>query len=374
MRLPLKIILLWLLILAVYVGCLQLFPHSPAPASAHLNRIIQSLLLVITVFIFLKEPNRKNKFIFLNFLIYFSLCILALVYDFVGKAFYIDKYAKHIFLQYLTMGYVLFMAISIIYVVIDLLFREFKVFQKYICTFIIALGIFIWLFHPFVQNSLYLYSTEEIKQFKALDSAIPPGSEIPSAVQLANKVTLQSWKDGKAIGDLYPEDNLRRIEYLLPYLEGENYKVLMLRPFYFCIIGMDVLILAFVILYFGYQYKKDPPQGAYIDKIMFLFLLISSIDILHLWGFNKSVEWGSFSELFIIGQYITVLTELMMVLFFSLRLSFITSVQGEFYETELATNPRQVSRLRDWVDNMVLSHFFNFKLFNGRLFQNPSEK
>ncbi|HUL44403.1 MAG TPA: hypothetical protein VLY03_08605, partial [Bacteroidota bacterium] len=86
------------------------------------------------------------------------------------------------------------------------------------------------------------------------------------------------------------------------------------------------------------------------------------------------VEWGSMTQLFAIGQYITVFAEVMLVAFFALRLKFISSVQGEFYELELAANPRQVSRWRDWVDNMVLSHFFNLKVFNGRLFQGPSTK
>jgi len=137
---------------------------------------------------------------------------------------------------------------------------------------------------------------------------------------------------------------------------------------------MDALLIGFILLFFGYQYKKDPPQGAYVDKIMFLILLLQSMDILHNWGFIKSVEYGSFTELFAIGQYITVFAELMMILFFSLRLRFITSVQGEFYETELAANPHQISRWRDWVDNLVLSQFFNYKVFNGRLFQKLSGK
>jgi len=107
---------------------------------------------------------------------------------------------------------------------------------------------------------------------------------------------------------------------------------------------------------------------------MFLFLILQSMDVLHNWGFIKSVEWGSMTELFIVGQYITILSELSMVLFFGLRLRFITSVQGEFYETELLTNPQSISRWRDLIDNYVLSHFFNYKIFNGRLFQNPSSK
>lgn len=107
---------------------------------------------------------------------------------------------------------------------------------------------------------------------------------------------------------------------------------------------------------------------------MFLFLLVASMDAFHYWGFIKSVEWTAWNELFSAGQYITVFAEIMLILFFALRLRFITSVQGEFYETELATNPQQISRWRDWIDNFILSQFSNFKAFNGRLFQRSREK
>lgn len=221
---------------------------------------------------------------------------------------------------------------------------------------------------------MYLYSTTDIKQLKTLDTYISQLPMIPSSVELANNVTLQSYNNGYAIGDLYPEENLKRIEELIPYLDSDNYMVLLWKPLYEKTINIDILLIGFILLFFGYQYKKDPPQGAYIDKVMFLILLLQSMDILHNWGYIKSIEWGSLTELFSIGQYITLFTELMLVLFFSLRLRFITSVQGEFYETELATNPQQVSRWRDWIDNIVIAQFFNYKVFNGRLFQNAREK
>ncbi len=62
------------------------------------------------------------------------------------------------------------------------------------------------------------------------------------------------------------------MEYLAPYLEGDNWMVLLAKPLYLGHISMNVLLIGFILLFFGYQYKKDPPQGAYIDKMMFLFL------------------------------------------------------------------------------------------------------
>ncbi len=374
MKISRKIILGWLAIIATYVIALVIFPHRDTPLASVLNRLIQSLLFVISLFIYLREPQRKSKIIFLNFTTCFFFSILSFGYDFVGEAFFRGKYASHIFFQYTAIGYVFLLSIAIIYLVIDLLFQQFKVYQKYTATLSVILLFFGYYFSPMLKDPLYLYSTEDIKQYKTLSSVIENDHEIPSAVELASRVRLQNWSNGQPVGELYPTENLRRIEELAPYLEGENYMVLLWKPLFLNTIYMNVLMIGSIILFFGYQYKKDPPQGAYVDKIMFLFLVICSMDIVHNWGFIKSIEWNSFGEIFRIGQYVTILIELLMVLFFCLRLRFISSVQGEFYEAELAEHPQQISRWRDWVDNMVLAKFFNFKMFNGRLFQDSSAK
>jgi len=277
-------------------------------------------------------------------------------------------------MQYFTIAYTVFLSLSIVYIVIDLLFKEFKVVHKYLITLTIVGGFIIGYFYPFCSDPLYLYSTEEIQQWKTLDAYVTSHPTLVTPIELANNVTLQSWHDGVAVGDLYQDKNLAQIETLFPYLEKDNWMVLLWKPFYLKIIYMNVFIVLFVLTYFGWQYKKDPPQGAYIDKIMFIVLLIASMDILHYWGFIKSVEWGSVTKLFLVGQYITVIAELLMVLFFALRLRFISSVQGEYYETEIASHPQQISRWRDWVDNLVLAQFFQYKIFNGRLFQKINGK
>lgn len=377
--------LVWGILIFGYVLCLAFLPHDEVKYHTILSRSINSLLLLLCLIIFFKEPNKKNRLIFVNFVFFFFICFLQIALEFVGRAFLTDekfKYVNFLFWQYDTIGYILFLSIAIIYLVIDLLFRDFKAVQKYAATLGIVGLFFAYYFLPIFSDPFYLYSTEDIKQWKTLDTYVATHSsqsqssaqELPSAVELSSNVKLQAWHEGVAVGDLYPAENMRRITELTPYLDGDNWKVLFFKPMFDKTKQLNILLIAFIVLFFGYQYKKDPPQGAYIDKIMFLFLLFCSMEIVHNWGFVKSVEWGSYTEMFSIGQYVTVIIQLLMVLFFSLRLRFITSVQGEFYETELATNPQQISRWRDWVDDMVLAKFFNFKIFNGRLFQNPSGK
>jgi len=375
MRLSRKIMLAWIGIQVIYFTCLLIFPHHEIVGASLINRGIQSLLLVISLFIYKKEPNKKNRFVFLNFSLFFFALVMIELVDFAGVAFFKNwTFASHVFLVYGVICWELVSSLTVAYIVFDLLFREFGVLQKYLLSLSVTVFFAILYYHPFFGDPLYLYSTEDIKQWKTLSSQLSPSGEMPSALDLAGRVRLQSWQDGHAVGDLYPDENIKRIEYLLPYLEGRNWLILFYKPLYMSNIYMNVMFIVFILLFFGYQYKKDPPQGAYIDKIMFLLLLFSSMEILHNWGYIKTVEYSLWGELFSVGQYITVLIELLMVLFFSLRLKFITSVQGEFYETELATNPHQVSRWRDWVDNLILAHFFNFRLFNGRLFQNPDTK
>lgn len=366
-----KIAISWGGITILFLTSLVVFDHSRIFAADIINRTIQSLMFVLSIFIVFKEPHLRNRAIFVNFSIFFMICgVIQMLQIFMGYGIFPNQpYAYILFWQYFLIAYIFFLSIAIVYIVIDLLFREFKIYQKYLVTFFIVLTFFSFYYHPFFQDPFYLYNVEEIKQWKTLASVVKDQEQILTPAELASKVTLQAWQNGKPIGDLFPEVNLRQMEYLAPYLEGDNWMVLLAKPLYLGHISMNVLLIGFILLFFGYQYKKDPPQGAYIDKMMFLFLIFCSMEVLHIWGSLKSVEWKSYIEVSNIGQYITVFLEIMLALFFALRLKFITSVQGEFYETELATNPYQISRWRDWVDNLVLSHFFNSNPFLGRFFQ-----
>jgi len=330
-----------------------------------------TLLFFISLLLFFHEPIKKNKYIFLNFFVFFAVASFAAhLYHFVGVLFLTGlKFAAMYYYEYFVGAYIISLSVAILYLVIDLLFHDFSIVKKYVITSVIVLVFFGWYYYPIVKDPLYVYSTEEIHQWKTLASALPERDEIYTAEKLAEKVTLQTWKNGVPIGNLYPEEELKRIEELMPYLEGNNYVTLLYQPIHESVIYMNVMLIAFMLLYFGYQYKKDPPQGAYVDKIMFMFLLFVSTEILHYWGYIKSVELQSFAQLFDIGQYITSIILLFMVLFFSLRLRFVSSAQGEFYESEIAANPQQISRWRDWVDNIVLGKFFTLRFYNERLFE-----
>ncbi|MBI5214288.1 MAG: hypothetical protein HY960_00885 [Ignavibacteriae bacterium] len=370
-----KIIYIWLGIVAFFYTGLFFFEHKEIQFSGLINLLSLSLLMIICYFLYEKTPGKSTKFIFLNFLIFFSFSILAFLHLFIGKSFFTDyKFADHYYFQYYTAFYIFALALSVVYLVIDVVLANFRVSQKYFVALSICVLFFGFYFTPILSDPHYLYKTEEIQQWKTLANYVDKVGNYYTSEELSNQVNLKSWNYDKPIGDLYPSENLAKIEELLPYLEGENYRTLLIYPLYSNIINIEIMIIGFIILFFGYQYKKEPPQGAYMDKIVFALLLFTSTDILHYWGYMKSVEWNSLTEFFTVGQYISNIILLLLVILFALRLKFVVSPQGAFYESELSSNPSGISRWRDSVDDFIMKKFFVNKPVQGRLFEQSVNK
>lgn len=375
-----KILLFWVGSELAFGASFLLFDHEQLNFFTFLSYSIQWLLFLQCVMVVLHEPIRKNKFIFLNFALFFSISLLFHVYNFIGRSLFPhDGYAKFYFIQYVSYGtYFFLLAFAVGYLCLDALFRDFRTMYKYALTLAIVGGFFAYYYHSYISDPKYLYTTNESHTFKALYEAqkqyvAENGSE-PSIETLAQISNLRVWKDDQPIGSLFPEERLKVAREYQPYLLGNNYVVLLQRPLYLNTIYMCVLSVGFILLFFGYQYMKDPPQGAYIDKIMFLFLIFCTMEIMHAWSFVKSVEWQNFFELWNIGQAVSVFILLLIAAFVGTRLRFIRSVRGEFYEQEILQSPGSITRWRDALDDLVVAHFFNRKALLGRLFVSSSDK
>lgn len=371
-----RILLLW--IGAVAVSLLTfLFPHQETTVASFLSYVFQLLLFLLSIAIARHEPTRKNRLIFINFAVFFSSAILFHVYHFLGVSLLPDVPSlRFYFYQYFAMGgYFFLLAVAVVYLTIDALFREFRAVQKYILTFAIVGGFFAYYYAPLLANPRHLYETERVLNWKELSVRHAAFSEehgtAPTVEDLAATTDLHFWRNGEQVGVLYPEERMRRVADLYPYLAGENYKILLVEPLYRNVVSMNVICVGFILLFFGYQYRKDPPQGAYIEKIMFFLLLFSSMEILHAWSFIKSVEWKAFYEMAGIGQHVSTAIVALIGAFFALRLHFIRTVNGEFYETEIVTRPGGITRWRDWLDDFLIAQFFNRRALLGRLFVGP---
>jgi hypothetical protein len=371
-----RILAVWLVCLAVGAGLLLvLSPGSSLKTGALVTISVRLLIGIVCSFILFREPSQSRKPIFLNFSLYFLNSILWFLYAFVGRGatlFSANDFAAFYTQQYLYALDFFLLAFAVIYVVLDSLFSNFKIYQKYIFTLLIVGGTFTYYYSPFFENPKYLYTTEDISDYKAVrnsvEQLVAEGKDGPTVTEISAITQLGVWRDGKQIGLLLEGEKARRIAEILPYLEGLNYTVLLWKPLYLNTIYMSVLCVVFIFLFFGYQYKNDPPQGAYIEKIVFLFLPYCSLEILHHYGYIKSVQATAMWEISQIGYYLSLVNLVAFLVFFGLRLRFISSVKGEFYERELVSDSEHISRWRDAFDNLIVRHFLNPQALHGRLF------
>lgn len=377
MSLSRKILLIWFMMITGFLVSFAL-PHWEATIStfvaSFLSYSLQALLFVISLYLMKHETVKKTKFIFLNFAAFFAVSFLFHLYNFVGTVLFShEPLARHYYFQYVSHGlYFLLLAFSICYITMDVLFRDFKVYQKYLLTFAIVGGFFSYYYQPYFSNPKYLYTTNEISEFRELDKASAAFEKQFGAVTTREELIGYLPQTGSTVlNSLNETERNQTVRELYPYLSGTNYMILLFKPVYLNAIYMCVLSVGLILLFFGYQYKKDPPQGAYIEKMMFFFLIFCTLEIFHAWSFIKTIEWQAFAEYVIIGQYLSATVLICVAVLFGLRLRFITSVYGEFYEHEILESPSSVTRWRDALDNLVIAHFFKRNELIGRFFVDP---
>jgi hypothetical protein len=373
MSLSRKILLIWAVTIIAFLASFIL-PHWEVTVAGFLTYSLQSLLFFISLYLIKHETVKKTKFIFVNFAAFFGISFLFHLYNFVGTVFFNNELlARHFYFQYISHGlYFFLLAFSICYITIDVLFRDFKTFQKYLLTFAIVGGFFAYYYQPYFSNARYLYTTNEISEFRELDKAAAAFEKqygvAPTSGELAGYLP---HTQATILNHLSERERVQKVVDLYPYLSGSNYMTLLLKPIYLNAIFMCVLGVGLILLFFGYQYKKDPPQGAYIEKMMFFFLIFCTLEVFHAWSFIKTVEWQAFSDYVIIGQYLSAAVLACVAVLFGLRLRFITSAYGEFYEHEIVESPSSVTRWRDALDNLVIAHFFRRNELVGRFFVDP---
>ncbi|MDP2884911.1 MAG: hypothetical protein Q8P51_07820 [Ignavibacteria bacterium] len=374
MKLLKKILCIWISILALMTFSMMYLPNGGASNGDLILQALMVLGAIVSLNTSLRETSPSNRAIFFNFALLFFVSAGSFLFAFVGYGIFPgDRWMQFFAPQYVTLAYFFLLSLAIVFVVIDSLLNDLRTYSKYITTLLIVAGAFMYYNYPFFQNPKYSYSTEDVVDYKAIDGSMELLSELgkpaPTNEEIAAITSLGAWKGGIQVGTLFEDQKVRRVSELLPYLRTENGHVpLIWKPLYLNNIYISVLCVVFIFLFFGYQYRNDPPQGAYIEKIIFLFLPYCSLEILHHYAYIKSVEYATLIDVQQVGYYLTLLNLLLLLVFFGLRLRFITSVKGEFYERELVSDSEHISRWRDAFDNLVVRHFLNPKAIHGRLF------
>jgi hypothetical protein len=363
--------LLWLLFVCLHLGSLQL-PHRQYSLLSTVNFGLQFLIFLICIQMSRCDVRQFRPAV-INVAILFGSSVLLYLSIFIGKSLWTgDPYASIYYHQYVNkIGYNILIAGTVIYLIVDYLVQKWRVVSKYALTTGLLIVLAAPFYYPYVLNPLELYRTEEYSRFlqlkRAQDSFLQERGRKPTVTELVDEMIVS--KEVYAAGESEVKVAQARAEQtrLASYLDGNNGLILFWKPLNLSTAFINgILVLSIGILYI-FKFRYDRPHAAYLEKIIYLFFFYCALHVLQCWAFTLNPDANLYYAIHDGGQYLTIVVLLGFVLICSLRLRFILSPFGRYYEQQIATEPERISRWRDEIDQLILKSFFQKTPFIGRL-------
>jgi hypothetical protein len=114
------------------------------------------------------------------------------------------------------------------------------------------------------------------------------------------------------------------------------------------------------------HYIVDSQKGAYVEKIAWCLILYCILEALHFYVYTKVKDHDSFIRIDLTGSYLSLVVMWILGGLFALRLHFIQSVEGSYYERHLVESADGITRWRDAADNWLLKEFMNTRDLDRR--------
>lgn len=362
MKLKLKILLCWLLLIALTRLSL-LSPHRPVDDAGRLNFYLQ-LLLCLLALVIAKHSQKTQRFVFINFAIFFGYAIPLLLSSFVGEALLVSSaiggFYSYLFINGFGAGLVLLFVV--VYTITDYLSSQKKIMRRYVVSVSLALVIAGSLFLRFLLNPIQLYQEPEYASLDNLSTTFhAKTAELhrePTEEELAGTISPSRIASATMTPGPSYQHALRTVRELRPYLQEGGATTMFWRPIFRNLVIINGIVLFFLGFFFFLHYRYGKPCGAYIDKILLLFFIFSSLEIIHSIGDIYSYSLEQLSDIFTIGHYFTILCLLGMLYAFDQKLNFALSAAGRYYEEMLVREPMKTTRWIDRVDTLILQTFF----------------
>ena len=361
LRNELKILGTWFVCL-ILLRVSLLFPHRHIDAIGLINTALQLLLLIISIQL-LRNGIGSQKYIFLNIAIFFSFIVPLFSNFFMGKSIFTNtKYVDFYHYVYVnTLGLSFIHLFTIFYIVVDYLFGNWKIGMKYLISLSLSSLLIILLFFPYLINPLSLVEENDYTNLQSLkqlqQSFIKQNNREPNTQELATLLAASQSNEQIQTG-ITDESALAIVKDLQEFLKEGGDNAVFWRPLHIGSIYVNLIILALIAIALFYIYFSEKPYSAYTDKILLLFFIFGFFEILHYVGYINSISSDTLEFVYETGQYFTILCLLLMVYTFDLKLRFVFSATGKYYEQIIQHTPERVTRWRDEFDTLILNSFF----------------
>lgn len=343
----------------------------PDLSSTSLN-CVEALLALLAIVLLRNEYGTDKKMIFLNFALCFGLngFLVPICYFFVMQPLLEwCPYSDFYFYQYETILYVLLLTLSVVYIVLSVILSG-KTYKTSLISLSLAAGISFCVFYPYLQNPNYLYTKPDVIDYFAVRNTLENmGGNSKSAgnvAALSAYVKLYAHTGSKTGSELEGKQKEERIAEFLPYIESSYPAVLFYRPLYLNCAYLAIISIVFLLFFVVFCYVKNPPAGAYLEKMVWLLLPYCILEGLHFYIYTLASSDRNFEAIQQIGWFLSLAVMVGLLLLFALRLRFLLSVEGRFYERTLARDSQSITRWRDPFDNWLLREFMNPDGLNHR--------
>jgi hypothetical protein len=352
-----KILFAWFI--SIILIRISLFlPHRYIDDARLINTWMQVLLFIISVVIAAKSC-RPQRYLYINFAIFFGFVLPLFSSSFVGQSILLNyEYASlyyHLYINVIGSGAVLLF--PILYIIADYMFWNLVTWKKYLISIAVTLVIVLLNFFPYWFNPMHLYSNEDYKKFQLLSivwinlshelNRTPNNQEIIDNLSHVNNnaidyVNISSWLDKNR-----------------DYLEGGTSTTLFWKPLYQSLIVLNLFAFILLSLFLVAIYKLDKPYHPYVDKIIIFLMLFYALGAVHGYAASSSPSIEHLRIIITIGQYATILSFLFLVYIFHLNLRFVSSSVNAYYEEAILSTPQNITRWRDEIDTFILKSFVN---------------
>lgn len=362
MKLNIKILLFWLLSILL-VRLSLFFPHQPLDDAALINIYAQLLLFIISMAIAIYSSGAQ-RFIFINFSIFFGYAIPLLVTGFIGDSLSIGGYREGVYSYFYISqfgdGFVLLFVVC--YAIIDYFMQKTGVLRKYLLSLLFTSLVCGLIFLKFLFNPLQLSKESDYLEFTKVSRAF---NEVkvqvhgePTLQEIAARISPPESSVGTAQPEQVKSSSLEMVRKYRSSLEEGGIAFVYWRPVYHCSINVDIITVILLAVFLIAHLVRGRPWSAYNDKILILFFIFTTLEVIHQIGDLYSISTASYSGLFIVGHYVTTLIFLGFIYSFDHKLLFTLSVTGRYYEEVIVRDPMTITRWIDKIDTVILKTFF----------------
>jgi hypothetical protein len=366
-----KIVLMWVVYLALHFGS-QVLPHREIPTLGSVNFGLQFLLFLICVQMARRDAKAyRPALINLGALFGFSVLLYASI--FMGSVLFRDEpYISVYYHEYVNkIGYNALLALTVVYLIVDFWLQKKRTITKYMLSFFFSAVLLAPLYYPYFQDPLYLYRAEEYSRYLKLKTASQSLMKEKGADLTVAGVTERFLsKNSQTLSANEVENNGREKDghrRLISQLGHESEVVLFWKPLNLDTVYVNLVLVGLLLVFYFAKFLRDRPQGAYFEKITLLLFLFCSLEALHAWAFTKSADTQLYYSIHSISQYLSIGVLLGLVYMCSVRLRFLLSPVGQYYERQVLLRPERISRWRDEIDRLILKSLLRRTPFVDRL-------